>query len=71
VVKKMNSIFLREVNTVTPEGQMIAEEYGITSIPATVINGRIAFIGVPEPRALRNSLLNAVKDEADRYSYFF
>ncbi|SES90312.1 Glutaredoxin [Methanococcoides vulcani] len=31
----------------TPEGEALSEKYSIMSVPTTIIDGEIAFIGVP------------------------
>ncbi|ABE51120.1 glutaredoxin family protein [Methanococcoides burtonii] len=36
-----------EVDFDTPEGEKLAEEYSIMSVPTTIIDGKVAFVGVP------------------------
>ncbi|UGV41043.1 thioredoxin family protein [Methanococcoides orientis] len=36
-----------EVDYDTPEGAELSEKYSIMSVPTTIIDGEIAFIGVP------------------------
>ncbi len=39
-----------------PDGQEIAERYNIMSVPAILINGNVAFVGVPNENALRRAI---------------
>lgn len=37
-----------EIDVETPEGQELIEKYGIVGVPTTLIDGEIAFTGVPK-----------------------
>ena len=37
-----------EVDALSPEGQEMVERYGIMSVPTTLIDGKVAFVGVPD-----------------------
>lgn len=38
----------REVDAMSPEGQKIVEKHMIMSVPTTVVDGKVAFLGIPE-----------------------
>lgn len=71
VVSKMDAVLLQEVSIVTPFGQEKAAEYGVTAFPSIVIDGKVAFVGVPEEDGLRFLIYDAVIDKRDRENYFF
>lgn len=37
-----------EIDVETPKGQELIEKYGIVGVPTTLIDGEIAFTGVPK-----------------------
>jgi thioredoxin 1 len=37
-----------EVDVETPEGQALIDKYGIVGVPTTIINGEVAFTGLPK-----------------------
>ncbi len=37
-----------EVNVETPEGQALIDKYGIVGVPTTIIDGEVAFTGLPK-----------------------
>lgn len=37
-----------EIDVETPEGEELSEKYGIVGIPTTIIDGEIAFSGLPK-----------------------
>ena len=67
----LDSVILHEVNMITEQGQQRAQEYGIKATPTIAINGRVAFVGIPEADALKQKIISAVKEEKSRDSYFF
>ena len=37
-----------EVDVETPEGQALVDKYGIVGVPTTIIEGELAFTGLPK-----------------------
>ncbi|HWQ49591.1 MAG TPA: thioredoxin family protein [Methanosarcina sp.] len=37
-----------EINVETPEGQTLIDKYGIAGVPTTIIDGKVAFTGLPK-----------------------
>jgi thioredoxin 1 len=37
-----------EVNVETPEGQALIDKFGIVGVPTTIIDGEVAFTGLPK-----------------------
>ncbi|WP_445476060.1 glutaredoxin family protein [Methanococcoides methylutens] len=37
-----------EIDIDTPEGDELSQKYSIMSVPTTIIDGEVAFIGVPD-----------------------
>lgn len=52
VSAKFSDIIVEEVNASTSEGMARADEYQIFSVPTIVINGKVAFVGVPDKEEL-------------------
>jgi glutaredoxin len=46
----------REVDITTPDGQELAERHAVRAVPATIINGRLTFIGVPSRQSAEKAL---------------
>jgi len=49
--KDLNSEYgfeYEEVDVETPEGQALIDKYGIVGIPTTIIDGEVAFTGLPK-----------------------
>jgi glutaredoxin len=46
-MKVKYSFSYREIDIGSPDGQELAERHSIRAVPATIINGRLTFIGVP------------------------
>lgn len=46
-VKKDHSFDYEEVDALSDKGQDLVSRHGIMSVPTTIIDGRVAFIGVP------------------------
>lgn len=38
----------KEVDVETPEGQALIDKYGIVGVPTTIIDGEVAFTGIPK-----------------------
>lgn len=50
------SFSYREIDITTPDGQELADRHSIRAVPATIINGRLAFIGVPPRQSVEKAL---------------
>lgn len=64
-------ILLREVSIASREGAEIAKGLELGSTPAIMINGSLAYVGVPSQGAMQQMLSETVKKETERNSYFF
>ncbi len=38
----------KEVDVETPEGQALIDKFGIVGVPTTIIDGEVAFTGIPK-----------------------
>ena len=45
----------REVDITSPDGQELAERHSIRAVPATLIDGRLTFIGVPSRQSVEKA----------------
>jgi glutaredoxin len=59
-MKVKYSFSYREIDIGSDAGQELAERHSIRAVPATIINGRLTFIGVPP----RESAEKAIKAKA-------
>ena len=41
------SFHYREVDITTPDGQELAQRHAVRAVPATILDGRLTFVGVP------------------------
>jgi glutaredoxin len=57
-MKVKYSFSYREIDITSEAGQELAERHSIRAVPATLINGRLTFIGVP-PRESAEKALQA------------
>lgn len=64
-------VILQESSIITEEGQIRAYEFNVDSTPAILINGRVAFVGVPTADELRNAVMEVKEKEEERNTYFF
>jgi len=71
LTKKMKGVIVKEVSVITPEGQVMAEEYEIESTPSIAINGRLVFEGLPKKKEMKEMLTDIIEDEKEKLSYFF
>ena len=55
------SFSYREVDITTPDGQELAERHSIRAVPATIIDGRPTFIGVPSRQSAEKALEQKLK----------
>jgi hypothetical protein len=64
-------VILHESSLLTEEGQARAYEFRVDSTPAILINGRVAFVGVPTAVELKDAVMEVRAKEKDRNTYFF
>jgi glutaredoxin len=50
------SFSYREVDITTPDGQELANRHSVRATPATIIDGRLTFIGVPSRESAEKAL---------------
>jgi glutaredoxin len=50
------SFSYREVDITTPDGQALAERHAVRAVPATIIDGRLVFVGVPPRQSAEKAL---------------
>ncbi len=46
----------REVDISTPDGQELANRHSVRAVPATIIDGRLTFVGVPPRQSAEKAL---------------
>ncbi|MFA5106659.1 MAG: thioredoxin family protein [Candidatus Micrarchaeia archaeon] len=71
ILGKMGNVHFVEISMITEQGQMIAESYGVEATPAIIINGSMAYVGVPTTSEVRGMIKDAVRDQREKMSYFF
>lgn len=49
------SFSYREVDIMSPDGQELAERHAVRAVPATIIDGRLTFIGVPSRQSVEKA----------------
>lgn len=57
-LKQTNNFDYEEVDATSPKGQQIVQQFGIMSVPTTIIDGRVEFIGIPD----KNKAITLVKN---------
>ncbi|MEX5214196.1 MAG: glutaredoxin family protein [Nitrospiraceae bacterium] len=55
------SFSYREVDITTSDGQELADRHSIRAVPATIIDGRLTFIGVPSRQSAEKALEQKIK----------
>lgn len=60
-IKSFTDLDWEEIDLI--EQPELASQYGIMSVPAIVIDGKLEFTGVPKERALRDKLESATDRE--------
>jgi glutaredoxin len=50
------SFSYREVDITTPDGQELANRHSVRAVPATIIDGRLTFVGVPSRESAEKAL---------------
>jgi len=71
VAAEMDGILLYEVNTITEAGAQYAENLSIESTPAIIINGKLAYVGLPKKSDISKMIAEERKLQRERDSYFF
>lgn len=51
----------REVDITTPDGQELAERHAVRAVPATIIDGRLTFVGVPPRESAEKALAQRMR----------
>ena len=47
----------REVDITTEDGRSLADRHAVRAVPATIIDGRLTFVGVPSRESAEKALL--------------
>ncbi len=55
-MRAKHSFSYREIDIGSEDGQELAERHSIRAVPATIINGRLTFIGVPSRQSVEKAL---------------
>ncbi len=50
------SFSYREIDITTQDGQELANRHSVRAVPATIIDGRLTFIGVPSRQSAEKAL---------------
>jgi glutaredoxin len=58
------SFSYREVDITSTDGQELANRHSIRAVPATIIDGRLTFIGVPSRQSAEKALQLKMKQHA-------
>lgn len=57
------SFSYREVDITTPDGQDLANRHAVRAVPATIIDGRLTFVGVPSRESAEKALQLKMKSK--------
>lgn len=55
------SFTYREVDITTEDGKSLADRHSVRAVPATIIDGRLTFVGVPSRESAEKALLLKMK----------
>ena len=55
-VRVKYSFSYREIDINTEDGQELVERHAVRAVPATIINGRLTFLGVPSRQSVEKAL---------------
>jgi thioredoxin len=55
------SFSYREVDITTDDGRSLADRHSVRAVPATIIDGRLTFVGVPSRESAEKALLLKMK----------
>ena len=50
------SFSYREIDISSPDGQELADRHAVRAVPATIIDGRLTFVGVPSRQSAEKAL---------------
>jgi glutaredoxin len=59
------SFSYREVDIATPDGQELANRHAVRAVPATIIDGRLTFVGVPTRQSVEKAFELKMKQRAE------
>ncbi len=51
----------REVDITTEDGRLLADRHSVRAVPASIIDGRLTFVGVPSRESAEKALLLKMK----------
>jgi len=54
----------REIDINSPDGQELANRHSVRAVPATIIDGRLTFIGVPPRQSAEKALQLKMKRQS-------
>jgi thioredoxin len=57
------SFSYREVDITTTDGQDLANRHSVRAVPATIIDGRLTFVGVPSRQSAEKALQLKMKPQ--------
>jgi glutaredoxin len=57
------SFSYREVDITTTDGQDLANRHAVRAVPATIIDGRLTFVGVPSRQSAEKALQLKMKPQ--------
>lgn len=55
-MRAKHSFSYREIDITTADGQELAERHAVRAVPASIINGRLTFVGVPTRQSIEKAL---------------
>ena len=59
------SFSYREVDITTPDGQELADRHSVRAVPATIIDGRLTFVGVPPRESVEKAFEQKMRPRSD------
>jgi len=60
-----SSFSYREVDITTPDGEELANRHAVRAVPATIIDGRLTFVGVPTRQSVEKAFELKMKQRAE------
>ncbi len=71
MVGKMGNVHFVEISMMTQQGQEAAQNYGVEATPAIIINGNMAFVGVPTKTEFKELIKEAARELREKTNYIF